>query len=112
MNITALFRICTVLCVIGAFDISASAQQKKTANPTDQAVLLGQFGEWGAYRAMPGGKKICFALAKPTSTTSAPTGRNGAPSYPLVATRPTEKVTNEVSVLVGYQQQPGQDASA
>ena len=44
-----------------------AAQQKKPASPTDQAVLLGQFGEWGAYRATPGGKKICFALSKPTS---------------------------------------------
>jgi invasion protein IalB len=112
MNIAALFRICAALCVVGAFDISASAQQKKTANPTDQAVLLGQFGEWGAYRAMPGGKKICFALAKPTSTTSAPTGRSRDPSYAFVSTRPTEKVKNEISVIVGYPQKPGQDASA
>ncbi|HEY4141244.1 MAG TPA: Invasion associated locus B family protein, partial [Pseudolabrys sp.] len=37
----------------------------KTADPTESAVLLGQFGDWGAYRAMPGGKKVCFALAKP-----------------------------------------------
>ena len=41
--------------------------QKKPANPTEQAVLLGQFGDWGAYKATPGGKKICFALSKPTS---------------------------------------------
>jgi invasion protein IalB len=112
MNITALFRIFAALCVIAAFSVSASAQQKKTGNPTDQAVLLGQFGEWGAYRAMPGGKKICFALAKPTSTTSAPTGRSRDPSYAFVSTRPTEKVKNEVSVIVGYAQKPGQDASA
>src|SRR5262249_45199241 len=28
----------------------AAVQQKKPPSPTDQAVLLGQFGEWGAYR--------------------------------------------------------------
>ena len=50
----------------------AAAQQKKPPSPTDQAVLLGQFGEWGAYRATPGGKKICFALSKPTSVGSEP----------------------------------------
>src|SRR5690348_18399894 len=99
MNITVLFRIFAALCVIGAFNVSASAQQKKTANPTDQAVLLGQFGEWGAYRASPGGKKICFALSKPTSATSEPTGRNRDPSYAFVSTRPAEKVRNEVSVI-------------
>ena len=89
-----------------------AAQQKKPASPTDQAVLLGQFGEWGAYRATPGGKKICFALSKPTSVTSEPSGRTRDAAYAFVSTRPSEKVKNEVSVIVGYPQKPGHDATA
>lgn len=112
MNITALFRTSIVLLGLCAFIGMASAQQKKPASPTDQAVLLGQFGEWGAYRATPGGKKVCFALAKPTSATSEPSGRNRDPSYAFVSTRPAEKVRNEVSVIVGYPQKPGHDATA
>lgn len=112
MNTASLFRICVTLLAVSALDASASAQQKKPANPTDQAVLLGQFGEWGAYRATPGGKKICFALSKPTSATSEPAGRSRDPSYAFVSTRPTEKVRNEVSVIVGYPQKPGHDATA
>ncbi len=86
--------------------------QKKPANPTEQAVLLGQFGDWGAYKATPGGKKICFALSKPTSATTEPAGRNRDPSYAFVSTRPAENVKNEVSVIVGYPQKGGFDASA
>jgi len=112
MNITALFRTSIFLLASCAFVGTASAQQKKPASPTDQAVLLGQFGDWGAYRATPGGKKICFALAKPTSATSVPAGRNRDPSYAFVSTRPAEKVRNEVSVIVGYPQKPGHDATA
>ena len=112
MNITALLRTSIVLLGLCAFADIASAQQKKPANPTDQAVLLGQFGEWGAYRATPGGKKICFALAKPTSSAIEPAGRNRDPSYAFVSTRPAEKVRNEVSVIVGYPQKPGHDATA
>ncbi|MGB8896445.1 MAG: invasion associated locus B family protein [Pseudolabrys sp.] len=112
MNTASLFRICVTLLAVSALNASASAQQKKPANPTDQAVLLGQFGEWGAYRATPGGKKICFALSKPTSATSEPAGRSRDPSYVFVSTRPTEKVRNEVSVIVGYPQRPGHDATA
>jgi invasion protein IalB len=112
MNTASLFRICVTLLAVSALDASASAQQKKPANPTDQAVLLGQFGEWGAYRATPGGKKICFALSKPTSATSEPAGRSRDPSYAFVSTRPTEKVRNEISVIVGYPQKPGHDATA
>ena len=112
MNTASLSRICVTLLAVSALNASASAQQKKPANPTDQAVLLGQFGEWGAYRATPGGKKIRFALSKPTSATSEPAGRSRDPSYAFVSTRPTEKVRNEVSVIVGYPQRPGHDATA
>ncbi|MGB9209243.1 MAG: invasion associated locus B family protein [Pseudolabrys sp.] len=86
--------------------------QKKSPSPTDQAVLLGQFGEWGAYRATPGGKKICFALSKPTAATSEPSSRTRDAVYAFVSTRPSEKVRNEVSVIVGYPQKAGHDATA
>jgi invasion protein IalB len=112
MNTTALFRTFIVLLTACAFNATASAQQKKSANPTDQAVLLGQFGEWGAYKATPGGKKICFALSKPTSAATVPAGRSRDAAYAFVSTRPAEKVKNEVSVIVGYPQKPGQDATA
>jgi invasion protein IalB len=113
MNTTALFRTLIVLILSCLCAVSASAQQKKAAaSPTDQAVLLGQFGDWGAYKATPGGKKICFALSKPTSAHTEPTGRSRDPSYAFVSTRPSEKVKNEVSVIVGYPQKPGHDATA
>ena len=38
--------------------------------PTEQATLLGQFGDWSAYTAQPGGKKVCFAIAKPKLETT------------------------------------------
>jgi hypothetical protein len=139
MKTTALFRICVIALAVSAFNASAFAQQKKPVNPTDQqkkpvnptdqqkkpvnptdqtkpvnptdkAVSLGQFGEWGAYRATPGGKKICFALSKPASVTSEPAGRSRDPSYAFVSIRPAEKVKNEVSVIVGYPQKPGHEA--
>jgi invasion protein IalB len=84
----------------------------KSADPTEQAVLLGQFDGWGAYKATPGGKKVCFALAKPTSATTEPANKKRDPSYAFISTRPSEKVKNEVSVIVGYPQKSGLDASA
>lgn len=112
MNTAAVLRTSILLLAIASFSAIASAQQKKSANPADQAILLGQFGEWGAYKATPGGKKICFALSKPTAATTQPAGRNRDASYAFVSTRPAEKVKNEVSVIVGYPQKPGQDATA
>ncbi len=84
----------------------------KSGDPTEQAVLLGQFDGWGAYKATPGGKKVCFALAKPTSATTDPANKKRDPSYAFISTRPAEKVKNEVSVIVGYPQKSGADAVA
>jgi len=115
MNTTIFLRTAIVMLAASACAFSSIAlAQKKPAkgDPTEQAVLLGQFGDWGAYKATPGGKKICFALAKPASATTEPAGRNRDPSYAFISTRPAEKVKNEISVIVGYPQKPSHDASA
>jgi hypothetical protein len=67
------------------------------AEPT----LIGQFGTWGAYTATPNGKKVCFALARPSSSKTNPPNRPRDPAYAFVSTRPAEKVTNEVSEVGG-----------
>ena len=77
------------------------------AEPT----LIGQFGNWGAYAAMPNGKKVCFALAKPSSSKTNPPNRPRDPAYAFVSTRPAEKVSNEVSVMIGYALKPGSEST-
>jgi len=77
------------------------------AEPT----LIGQFGTWGAYTATPNGKKVCFALAKPSSSKTSPANRPRDPAYAFVSTRPAEKVTNEVSIMIGYTLKPGSEST-
>jgi len=77
------------------------------AEPT----LIGQFGTWGAYSATPNGKLVCFALAKPSSSKTNPPNRPRDPAYAFVSTRPSEKVINEVSVMIGYQLKPGSEST-
>ena len=77
------------------------------AEPT----LVGQYANWGAYVATPHGKKVCFALAKPSSSKTNPPNRPRDPAYAFISTRPAEKVTNEVSVMIGYTIKPGDDSS-
>ena len=76
-----------------------------------QPSLLGQYGDWGAYTATPSGKKVCFALAKPTKSATNPPNRPRDPVYMFVATRPAEKVKDEVSLVIGYGFKPSADAS-
>ena len=77
------------------------------AEPT----LIGQFGTWGAYTAAPNGKKVCFALAKPSSSKTNPPNRPRDPAYAFVSTRPAERVVNEVSIMIGYALKPGSESS-
>ena len=85
----------------------AAAAAAGGAEPT----LIGQFGTWGAYTATPNGKKVCFALAKPSSSKTNPPNRPRDPAYAFVSTRPAEKVTNEVSIMIGYALKPGSESS-
>jgi Invasion associated locus B (IalB) protein len=76
-----------------------------------EPTLIGQFGTWGAYSATPNGKKVCFALAKPSSSKTNPANRPRDPAYAFVSTRPAEKVTNEVSIMIGYTLKPGSEST-
>jgi hypothetical protein len=77
------------------------------AEPT----LIGQYGTWGAYTATPNGKKVCFALAKPSASKTNPPNRPRDPAYAFVSTRPAEKVVNEVSIMIGYTLKPGSEST-
>ena len=95
---------------------AAKSESKPAASPAAVAggaepTLIGQFGTWGAYSATPNGKKVCFALAKPSSSKTNPPNRPRDPAYAFVSTRPAEKVTNEVSVMIGYALKPGSESS-
>jgi Invasion associated locus B (IalB) protein len=86
---------------------AAAAAIAGGAEPT----LLGQYGTWGAYSATPAGKRVCFALAKPSSSKTNPPNRPRDPAYAFVSSRPAEKVINEVSIMIGYQLKPGSEST-
>jgi hypothetical protein len=93
---------------------SAKSEPKAVAAAAAGGVeptLIGQFGTWGAYSATPNGKRVCFALAKPTSSKTNPPNRPRDPAYAFVSTRPAEKVVNEVSVMIGYALKPGSEST-
>jgi hypothetical protein len=134
MRIHRALAIFLSLLVGAAFSLSAVAQQaqppaaepaapaKRPARPKPaprapeaaetKPTLLGQFADWGAYTASPAGKKVCFAIAKPSSAETKPPNRPRNQPYMFITTRPADKVTNEVSVAIGYPFKPGSDATA
>jgi hypothetical protein len=89
--------------------------QRQAATPPSggegQPSLLGQYGDWGAYAGNSGGRKVCFALAKPASAQTNPPNRPRDPIYMFISTRPAENVRNEVSVIAGYSFKPNSEAT-
>lgn len=113
--------ISSLLCGIISLAPVQAAPKKETAKPAPSAAaaaaggteptLVGQFGTWGAYTAAPNGKKVCFALAKPSSSKTSPSNRPRDPAYAFVSSRPAEKVVNEVSIMIGYAVKPGSEST-
>jgi hypothetical protein len=89
------------------------AAAPKPAPPAEaKPTLLAQYVGWGAYTASPGGKKICFAIAKPASAETKPPDRPRNEPYMFITSRPADKVTNEVSIAIGYPLKTGSEATA
>lgn len=109
----AAYAVVALGCVWSVAAHAQAAKGTKEASVTGGAepTLIGQYGAWGAYVASPGGKKICFVLSKPTSMKTDPPNRPRDPAYAFVSTRPHEKVSNEVSIMVGYPLKPGSEGS-
>ena len=86
------------------------AEPARAAAGGTKPTLLGQYGDWGAYTASPGGKKVCFAIAKPSSSETNPPNRPRNPAYMFISSRPADKVSNELSIIIGYPFKPSSDA--
>jgi invasion protein IalB len=112
----------TIMVLAAAIAVSTAALAEQAKQPPKQKTaaaaapaqptLLGQYGEWGAYTATPEGKKVCFTLAKPKSSTTNPAGRKRDPAYVFISTRPSENVRNEISIVIGYSFRQTSDATA
>jgi invasion protein IalB len=62
-------------------------------------MLVGTYGDWGAYSTQGGKAKICYALAQPKERTPASLKKEQA--YIFISNRPAEGVKNEISVIMG-----------
>ncbi|MCL2714279.1 MAG: invasion associated locus B family protein [Alphaproteobacteria bacterium] len=81
---------------------AAPKSESKAAPAASGPALIGQFDAWGVYSGMRGGKKVCFALAKPSMSRTNPPNRPRDPAYIFVTTTPSGTVVNQVSVIIGY----------
>jgi hypothetical protein len=118
VRLTLILLACATLGASSSLALAQGAAKRSAAKPEanhagggNEPTLLGQFGSWGAYTAAPNGKKVCFALAKPSSSKTNPPNRPRDPAYAFISSRPAEKVSHEVSIMIGYPAKPGSEST-
>jgi invasion protein IalB len=75
-----------------------------------QATLVQSFGDWGVYTTANPKARVCYALSQPKART--PGNLKDLPGYMFVATRPAEKVRNEISLIMNFDLKEGVDHQA
>ena len=75
-----------------------------------QARLVQSFGDWNVYTTPDPKTKVCYALSQPKART--PANLKDIPGYLFVATRPAEKVRNEISLIMNFDLKEGVDHQA
>lgn len=75
---------------------SGAAALAKAEEPTP----LGTFEDWTAYTYKNASGVVCYVVSKPMGTEPKNVKRD--PAFFLVTHRPTQKVRNEVSTIIGY----------
>lgn len=73
------------------------------------AAFKEKHGDWSVYAFAGGAKKTCFSVAQPRS--KKPKNVKRDPIYFYVSNWPKDKVTNEISVKMGYPLKLGVDAT-
>jgi hypothetical protein len=86
---------------------AASGQAKAGAAAPGgaQVNLLQVYGDWNVYATPPGRTKVCYALSHPKSRL--PSNLKDVQGFMFVATRPAERVKNEISLIMNFDLKEG-----
>lgn len=100
------------LCLTLSGAVQAQNKPKteaKSGAATTQALQLETNGTWIAFSS-PSGRKVCYAMSQPKERL--PKNLNRDPGFLFVSARPADKVSGEVSWVLGFPAKEGQPAEA
>lgn len=76
----------------------------------DSPTLLGTFKDWTAFQTVAGNAKVCYAMARPSSTQPKKSKRD--PISFLISDWPGRRAKGELEIIPGYQYKDGSDVTA
>jgi hypothetical protein len=113
MNTTTLFRILIVLmsaCLCTCLSLRPAEEGRCESNRSGRSTR--SVRGLGCVQGIARRQENLLRAFKANIGCDGTAGRNRDAAYAFVSTRPSEKVKNEVSVIVGYPQKAGHDATA
>jgi hypothetical protein len=83
----------------GAHPETAKKSEKEAA--AGKPALVASYGDWSVFQSQAGKSHICYTLAQPKERAPADIKRD--PAYAFISERPSERVRNEVSFIMGFE---------
>jgi hypothetical protein len=83
----------------GAHAETAKKPEKEAA--AGKPALVASYGDWSVFQSQAGKSHICYTLAQPKERAPADIKRD--PAYAFISERPSERVRNEVSFIMGFE---------
>jgi hypothetical protein len=80
---------------------AAKKDKDKEKDAPAKPSLVATYGDWSVYQGQSGKNRICYALATPKER--APDDLKRDPGYAFISERPSERVRNEVSFVMGFE---------
>ena len=100
-TIAQLFAAAGALAIASHALADTKKDREKEKDAPAKPALVASYGDWSVYQSASGKTRICYALATPKERAPADPKRD--PAYAFISERPSERVRNEVSFVMGYE---------
>jgi len=99
-QIARLLASCGVVVAV-ASGVHAETAKKSDKDAANKPALVASYGDWSVFQSQAGKSHICYTLAQPKERAPADLKRD--PAYAFISERPSERVRNEVSFIMGFE---------
>jgi hypothetical protein len=96
-----LFVACGLVIAVAAGAHAETAKKPEKEAAANKPALVASYGDWSVFQSQAGKSHICYTLAQPKERAPADIKRD--PAYAFISERPSERVRNEVSFIMGFE---------
>jgi len=92
---------CGLMIAVAGGAHAETAKKPEKEGTANKPALVASYGDWSVFQSQAGKSHICYTLAQPKERAPADIKRD--PAYAFISERPSERVRNEVSFIMGFE---------